>query len=380
MTSPIDYAELAAAIKRWGLELGFADIRIADAHLPQAEAGLQAWLADGRHGEMAYMAAHGMKRARPAELVPGTQRVIVARMDYLPGATENNWRERELARLRDPAAATISIYARGRDYHRVLRNRLQQLADRITAEIGPFGYRAFTDSAPVMEVALAAQGGLGWRGKHTLLLNRGGGSLFFLGELLVDLPLPTDPPQAAHCGRCRACLDACPTQAITAPFQLDARRCISYLTIEHPGSIPPELRPLLGNRIYGCDDCQLACPWNRFARPAPLPDFDVRHRLDGAMLIELFGWSEEEFNRRLEGSPIRRIGHERWLRNLAVAIGNMGSMGNLSGAGDAASEAQLQAGVAALQSQAAHPSALVREHVSWALAQLQKAPNTGRSI
>ncbi|MBS1186548.1 MAG: queG [Burkholderiaceae bacterium] len=378
MTSPIDYAGLAAAIKRWGRELGFTDIRIADARLPQAEDGLQAWLADGRHGEMAYMAAHGMKRARPAELVPGTQRVIVARMDYLPRGNEASWRERELARLNDPVAATVSIYARGRDYHRVLRNRLQQLADRIMAEIGNFGYRAFTDSAPVMEVALAAQGGLGWRGKHTLLLNRDGGSLFFLGELLLDLPLPIDPPQAAHCGRCRACLDACPTQAITAPFQLDARRCISYLTIEHPGSIPPELRPLLGNRIYGCDDCQLACPWNRFARPSPLPDFDIRHELDGATLVELFGWSEEEFNRRLEGSPIRRIGHQRWLRNIAVAIGNMGNMGNtgnignLSGAGNAASEAQLQAGVAALQSQAAHPSEMVREHVGWALARLRQ--------
>ena len=354
MTSPIDYSELAAAIKQWGQALGFAELRIADARLPEAESGLQAWLDEGRHGEMDYMAVHGMRRARPAELVPGTQRVIVTRMDYLPPGTDENWRSHEQARLRNASAAAISVYARGRDYHRVLRNRLQRLAERIEQHIGAFGYRAFTDSAPVMEVALAAQGGLGWRGKHTLLLNRASGSMFFLGEILVDLPLPIDAPDAPHCGRCRACLDICPTQAITAPYRLDARRCISYLTIEHKGSIPPALRPLIGNRIYGCDDCQLACPWNRFAPPSTLIDFSVKNGLDAASLIELFAWSEEDFNRRLEGSPIRRIGHERWLRNIAVALGNSTNANS----------------VAALQSRQDHLSEMVREHIEWALAAL----------
>ena len=361
MTLGTDYSALTHAIKTWGRELGFADIRIADARLPDAEAGLQAWLDEGRHGEMGYMAAHGMLRARPDELVPGTQRVIVARMDYLPQATGAEWREREWDRLAQPTAAAVSLYARGRDYHRVLRSRLQQLADRIVTEVGEFTYRVFTDSAPVMEVALAAQSGLGWRGKHTLLLQREGGSMFFLGEILVDLPLTLDEPEEAHCGRCRACLDICPTQAITAPYRLDARRCISYLTIEHPGSIPLELRPLLGNHIYGCDDCQLVCPWNRFAQTATLPDFDVRNGLDGASLIELFAWSEDEFNRRLEGSPIRRIGHERWLRNIAVAMGN---------ALRSAEQRNRGAIRAALEARADHPSELVREHVAWALERL----------
>ena len=361
MTSAIDYPALAQAIKAWGRALGFAEIRITPAQLPDAEAGLQAWLDEGRHGDMAYMAAHGMLRARPAELVPGTQRVIVARMDYLPQGTGEDWREREWARHQAPTAATVSLYARGRDYHRVLRARLQQLADRISAQIGGFSYRVFTDSAPLLEVALAAQAGLGWRGKHTLLLQRDGGSMFFLGEMLVDLPLPVDAEEAPHCGRCRACLDACPTQAITAPYRLDARRCISYLTIEHAGSIPEALRPLLGNRIYGCDDCQLICPWNKFAQSAVLPDFDVRNGLDRASLLELFGWSEDDFNRRLEGSPIRRIGHERWLRNIAVALGNS------VGQGPAAQVAAIRAALAARNT---HPSALVREHVAWALARL----------
>jgi epoxyqueuosine reductase len=348
---------LALTIKQWGRELGFAEIRISDTDLSTQEPGLRAWLAAGHHGEMDYMAAHGMKRARPAELVPGTIRVITARMDYLPGGAADDWRGKEQRRAGDAAAAAISIYARGRDYHKVLRSRLQQLADRIRGEIGDFGYRVFTDSAPVMEVALAAKSGIGWRGKHTLLLTREGGSMFFLGELFTDLPLPVDEPVTGHCGQCSACIDVCPTQAIVGPYKLDARRCISYLTIELKGSIPVELRPLIGNRVYGCDDCQLICPWNKFARRASLSDFDVRNGLDDATLVELFGWSEEEFNRRLEGSPIRRIGHERWLRNIAVGLGN------------AAQADVISPGiVAALEARRGHPSALVREHVEWALA------------
>ncbi len=358
-----DLAALALTIKAWGPELGFGDIRIAGIDLADAEEGLAAWLAAGCHGEMDYMAAHGMKRARPDELVPGTLRVIMARMDYLPRDAGDNWRVREQARQDDAAAATISIYARGRDYHKVLRARLQQLAQRIENEIGAFGYRVFTDSAPVMEVELAAKAGLGWRGKHTLLLNREAGSMFFLGELYTDLPLPVDEAAEAHCGQCRACIDVCPTQAIVGPYRLDARRCISYLTIELKGSIPVELRPLIGNRVYGCDDCQLVCPWNKFARRATLPDFDVRNGLDNATMVELFAWSEEEFNHRLEGSPIRRIGHERWLRNIAVGLGN-------AARGTGTSEAI----VAALRARADHPSALVREHVEWALAQHGQTP------
>jgi epoxyqueuosine reductase len=357
--SNINLSTLADSIKAWGRECGFAEIRIADVDLTHAEAGLQAWLADGCHGEMDYMASHGSKRARPAELVPGTVRAIVARIDYLPQRSSDDWRQQEAARLAEPAAANISIYARGRDYHKVLRARLQQLAERIAQEIGPFGYRVFSDSAPVMEEALAEKSGLGWRGKHTLLLNRDAGSLFFLGEILVDLPLPTDPPSTPHCGQCRACIDICPTQAIVGPYRLDARRCISYLTIELKGSIPLALRPLIGNRVYGCDDCQLVCPWNKFAQKAVLADFDVRNDLDSATMVELFGWSEDEFNRRLEGSPIRRIGHERWLRNIAVGLGNVAQRGAL-GAPEI---------VAALQARAGHSSELVREHVAWALAE-----------
>ncbi|GGY54441.1 tRNA epoxyqueuosine(34) reductase QueG [Pseudoduganella albidiflava] len=356
--SPEVLSTLAAAIKRWGRELGFAEVRIADIDLAAAEAGLQAWLDAGMHGEMDYMAAHGMKRARPAELVPGTVRVITARMDYLPASHDAGWRAREQARLADPQAAVISVYARGRDYHKVLRARLQQLADRVRSEVGEFGYRVFTDSAPVMELPLAEKSGLGWRGKHTLLINREAGSMFFMGEILVDLPLPVDPPTEAHCGACSACITVCPTGAILGPGRLDARRCISYLTIELKGSIPEDLRPLLGNRVYGCDDCQTACPWNKFAGRATLPDFDERHGLGHASMITLFGWSEEEFNRNMEGSPIRRIGHERWLRNLAVGLGNAAALG---ARGDAAI-------LAALRSRLDHPSALVREHVAWALA------------
>lgn len=351
--------ELASRIKAWGLELGFAEVRIADIDLSAAEAGLQAWLDAGMHGDMDYMASHGMKRARPAELVPGTVRAITARMNYLPGAADEGWRERETARLSDPTQAVISVYARGRDYHKVLRARLQQLADKVRAAVGEFGYRVFTDSAPVMELPLAEKSGLGWRGKHTLLINRSAGSMFFMGEILVDLPLPVDEATGAHCGQCSACIDVCPTQAILGPGKLDARRCISYLTIELKGPIPEELRPLLGNRVYGCDDCQTACPWNKFAQRATLPDFDERHALGSAGMVELFAWSEEEFNRRMEGSPIRRIGHERWLRNLAVGLGNAARLG---ARGDAAI-------LAALQARRGHPSDMVREHVEWALRQ-----------
>ena len=358
LPSPPDLPALAQAIKRWGAELGFADVRIADVDLAHAEAGLQAWLDAGRHGEMDYMATHGMKRARPAELVPGTVRVITARMDYLPASTPDNWRERETARLSEPGAAVVSIYARGRDYHKVLRSRLQQLADRIRAQTGEFGYRVFTDSAPVMELPLAEKAGLGWRGKHTLMLNREAGSMFFLGEILVDIPLPVDEPASAHCGACQACIDVCPTQAIVGPGRLDARRCISYLTIELKSSIPVELRALIGNRVYGCDDCQTVCPWNKFAQKAVVPDFEERNALGSSSMVELFGWSEDEFNRRMEGSPIRRIGHERWLRNLAVGLGNA-AVGMKGDAGI----------VGALVSRADDPSEMVREHVAWALAQ-----------
>lgn len=356
-TSP-DLPELARAIKAWGRELGFADVRIADVDLAHAEAGLQAWLDAGYHGEMDYMASHGMKRARPDELVPGTVRAIVARMDYLPMSRDEQWREQERARQLEPGAAVVSVYARGRDYHKVLRNRLQALAERVKAAVGELGYRVFTDSAPVMELPLAEKAGLGWRGKHTLLLSRDAGSTFFIGEILVDLPLPVDPPTGKHCGACSACIDVCPTQAILGPGRLDARRCISYLTIELKGSIPEEFRPLIGNRIYGCDDCQLACPWNKFAQRAALPDFDERNGLGEGGMIALFAWEEDEFNRRMEGSPIRRIGHERWLRNLAVGLGNAAGQDGADG----------EAIVAALRARAAYPSSLVREHVQWALA------------
>ena len=303
------------------------------------------------------MQAHGLKRARPAELVPGTVSVITVRMDYLPAATPEGWQAVEFERLRRPREAIVSIYARGRDYHKVLRSRLQKLSDRIASQVGPFGHRVFTDSAPVLEAELAARSGQGWRGKHTLVLNREAGSMFFLGEIYVDMRLPETEPASDHCGTCSACIEVCPTRAIVAPYRLDARRCISYLTIEHAGPIPEELRPLIGNRIYGCDDCQLICPWNKFARRSALPDFDEREGLTGGQLAQLFSWSEEAFLRHTEGGPIRRIGHERWLRNIAVAIGN-------------ALRAQNDPGLrAALESRADHPSAIVREHVAWALAQ-----------
>ena len=342
-------------IRAWGQELALSQIGVADVDLRSAEPGLLAWLEAGFHGEMAYMASHGLKRARPAELVPGTVSVITARLDYLPGATPTDWVARERQRLLQPGEAVVSVYARGRDYHKVFRARLQKLAERIAAEIGPFGHRAFTDSAPVLEAELATHSGQGWRGKHTLVLSRDAGSMFFLGEIYVDLSLPPSEPVSAHCGACEACLAACPTQAIVAPYRLDARRCISYLTIEHAGPIPLALRPLLGNRIYGCDDCQLACPWNKFARRSLLPDFAEREGLGAARLVDLFAWSEAEFLRRTEGSAIRRIGHERWLRNLAVALGNA----LRQGASPAVEHALAQ--------RLEHPSALVREHVQWAL-------------
>ncbi len=357
MKFAFDAAQLVSQIQAWGQELAFSQIGVAGVDLSAAEPGLQAWLSAGWHGDMAYMAAHGMKRARPAELVPGTLSVITARMDYLPRGTPEDWQAQELQRLQRPGEAIVSVYARGRDYHKVLRNRLQTLTERIQAAAGPLGHRVFTDSAPVLEAELAQRSGQGWRGKHTLLLHREAGSMFFLGEIYTDLPLPPTEPISAHCGACSACIDICPTQAITAPHRLDARRCISYLTIEHAGPIPEALRPLIGNRIYGCDDCQLICPWNKFARRSPLPDFDAREGLSGATLVELFAWSEPEFLRRTEGSPIRRIGHERWLRNIAVSLGNALRAGPDDGARRA------------LQARAEHPSELVREHVAWAMAQ-----------
>jgi epoxyqueuosine reductase len=342
-------------IREWALELGFSQIGVAGVDLSSAEAGLLAWLSNGFHGEMAYMQTHGLKRARPAELVPGTVSVITVRMDYLPQATAEGWQAIEFERLRRPDEGIVSLYARGRDYHKVLRSRLQKLSDRIAAQVGPFGHRVFTDSAPVLEAELATRSGQGWRGKHTLVLNREAGSMFFLGEIYVDLALPASEPISDHCGTCGACIDVCPTQAIVAPYRLDARRCISYLTIEHAGAIPEDLRPLIGNRIYGCDDCQLVCPWNKFARRNALPDFDERQGLTGRQLTELFAWTEEDFLGHTEGSPIRRIGHERWLRNVAVALGN-------------ALRARDDEGLrAALRARADHPSALVREHVAWAL-------------
>jgi epoxyqueuosine reductase len=361
--------QFISQIQTWARELGFSQIGIAGVDLSSAEPGLSAWLAAGFHGDMHYMAAHGLKRARPAELIPGTVSVITARMDYLPAspststpatlAKPGDWQAMEFSRLQRPAEGIVSVYARGRDYHKMMRARLQKLSERIAMHVEELGHRAFTDSAPVLEAELAARSGQGWRGKHTLLLNREAGSMFFLGEIYVDVALPTSEPVTQHCGTCSACIDVCPTQAIIAPYRLDARRCISYLTIEHAGSIPLALRPLMGNRIYGCDDCQLICPWNKFAQRSTLPDFDERLGLTGQQLVTLFAWTEEEFLRFTEGSAIRRIGHERWLRNIAVAMGNAL---HASVAGDAEIRASLQA-------RAEHPSGVVREHVLWALDQ-----------
>src|SRR3989344_5780129 len=344
----VDLVRLVADIKTWGRELGFQQICIANVELSEAEAHLLSWLSRGRHGAMYYMESPGTRRSRPQELQPGTLRVISARLDYLPGEAADT-----AAILRNPSLGFISRYALGRDYHKVMRGRLQKLAERIEARAGRFQYRAFSDSAPVLEKALAEKAGLGWIGKHTNLIDKQTGSWFFLGELYTDLPLPVDAPAENHCGTCHACLDICPTQAIVAPYELDARRCISYLTIELRGSIPEDLRPLIGNRIYGCDDCQLVCPWNRFARPTTEPDFAPRHDLDAPELIRLFSWTEEEFMKYTEGSAIRRIGYECWLRNIAVALGNAPTSGAI---------------VNALRIRSDYPSELVREHVRWALA------------
>jgi epoxyqueuosine reductase len=343
---PADLAMLAATIKSWGRELGFQAVGIADTDLSAVEPRLGAWLASGFAGELDYMRKHGSKRTQPASLVPGTLRIISARMDYRPRAAES-W-----GILADGSKAFVARYALGRDYHKVLRGRLKRLAARIAGEIGEFGYRVFTDSAPVMEVELARKAGLGWRGKHTLLIAREAGSFFFLGDIYTDLPLPLDAPVEEHCGTCTKCLDVCPTRAIVAPYTLDARRCISYLTIELKGSIPVELRPLIGNRVFGCDDCQLVCPWNRYAQLAPEPDFRVRNGLDDVELVDLFAWDENQFHERMSGSAILRVGYERWLRNLAVGLGNA---------------PRNEGVVMALRSRAQDRSALVREHVAWAL-------------
>ena len=344
----VNYTALARQIRTWAHELGFQAVGISDTDLSAAENGLLEWLSLGWNGELDYMANHGTKRSRPAELVPGTLRVISLRMNYLPPQARDSWQV-----MAESDRAFISRYALGRDYHKVLRSRLAKLADKIRGEVAEYNGRVFTDSAPVMEVELARKAGIGWRGKHTLLLTREHGSWFFLGEIYLNLPLPIDAPQQEHCGTCTRCIEVCPTQAIIAPYKLDARRCISYLTIELKGSIPVELRPLLGNRIYGCDDCQLVCPWNSFAQTTVEPDFAARHGLDDASLAELFAWDEAEFNSKLAGSAIYRIGHEQWLRNIAVALGNATNNPGV---------------IAALQSRAEHPSALVRDHVAWALA------------
>ena len=347
--TPEEFARLGLEIRRWGAELGFQKIGVSDIDLETAADSLRKWLDDGCHGEMEYMQRHGSRRSRPAELVPGTLRVISARMDYLPESQD------AACRLLDhDSKAYISRYALGRDYHKVLRGRLRALARRIEERIGAFGYRVFVDSAPVLEKPIAEKAGLGWIGKHTNLIDRDTGSWFFLGELYTDLPLPVDEPEVSHCGTCRACIDICPTAAIVAPYQLDARRCISYLTIELKGAIPQEFRKAIGNRIYGCDDCQLFCPWNKFARPTSEPDFAPRHGLDDRELAELFAWSEETWLARTEGSAIRRIGYERWLRNIAVALGNAKTTPGI---------------VAALNKRRHSDSKQVAEHVEWALAQ-----------
>jgi epoxyqueuosine reductase len=345
----LDYPALARRIKTWGMELGFQQVGITGTDLDADEAHLVNWLAAGRHGEMDYMQRHGTRRSRPEELVPGTLRVISVRMDYWPAdaAAPDSV-------LDDPALAYLSRYALGRDYHKLIRKRLQRLADNIATLTGPFGYRAFTDSAPVLEKALAQHAGLGWIGKHTNLINERAGSWFFIGELYTNLPLPTDTTGEDHCGSCQACIDVCPTRAIVAPYKLDARLCISYLTIELRGPIPEQLRPLIGNRIYGCDDCQLVCPWNRFARPSGEHDFQTRNGLDTDTLLHLFAWDRQDFEARLQGSAIYRIGYECWSRNIAVALGNAPSSPEV---------------IAALEEHRDAASELVREHIDWALQQ-----------
>ena len=347
--SPQNLQTLADSIKSWGKALGFSEVGIADTDLAKAERHYQAWIEKGFHGDMDYMAKHGNKRTQPTELVAGTLRVISVRMDYQPPNAQDA--EEVLAQSEK---AFISRYALGRDYHKVLRQRMQKLCEQIEKEIGHFGYRVFTDSAPVLEVELAEKAGLGWRGKHTLLLTREAGSWFFLGEIYTDLPLPIDTKTSNHCGTCTACIDICPTKAIIAPYQLDARRCVSYLTIEHKTSIPIEFRPLIGNRIYGCDDCQLTCPWNKFGQITQQDDFHVRHGLDDALLTELFAWDKATFETNMAGSAIYRIGHEQWLRNIAVGLGNAMTSPEV---------------ISALQSRANDSSDMVREHVAWALQQ-----------
>ena len=355
-----DLTQLAADIKRWGHELGFAEIGITDTDLSSAEVEHQAWVKKGFHGDMNYMAKHGVKRTRPADLVPNTVRVISARLDYLPPKAKDSWDV-----IKDGEKAFISRYALGRDYHKVMRQKLQKLCDKISAEIdaeidgctdNQFEGRVFTDSAPVLEVALAEKAGLGWRGKHTLLLNKDHGSWFFLGEIYTNLSLPIDSKASNHCGTCSACIDVCPTRAITAPYEVDARRCISYLTIELKTSIPVEFRPLIGNRVYGCDDCQLVCPWNKFAEITQEPDFNVRNGLDDISLVECFAWSEAEFTQKMAGSAIYRIGYTQWLRNIAVGLGNAPSSPEI---------------ISALKARESDTSELLREHVNWALRQHQ---------
>lgn len=354
-----DWPSLAAMIRRWGVALGFQKVGITSIELGDDARHLADWLAEGRHGRMAYMERHGIKRTRPDELVPGTVSVVSARMNYLPPDARDPWPV-----LRDSTRGYVARYALGRDYHKLVRMRLQTLADRIAAVVGAFGYRAFSDSAPVLEKALARNAGLGWIGKHSVLLSRDAGSWFVIGELYTDLPLPVDEPASAHCGTCRRCIDACPTGAITAPYRVDARRCISYLTIELKEAIPVELRRLIGNRVFGCDDCQLACPWNKFARIADEAAFRPRHGLDDAPLTDLFGWSESEFLSRTEGMAVRRAGYAGWLRNVAVALGN---------------SPPSMAAVAALGARRDDPSPLVREHVAWALAEQQHKRTSGEA-
>ncbi|HNB01017.1 MAG TPA: tRNA epoxyqueuosine(34) reductase QueG [Nitrosomonas sp.] len=347
----VDPVSLKQSITNWAHQLGFQDIRIANAEadMSSVETGLSTWLAMGFHGDMDYMAKHGIKRTRPNELVPGTSRVISVRMNYLPSDVKESW-----SVIEDGHQAFISRYALGRDYHKVLRSRLQKLVEKMEVAIGKFNYRVFSDSAPVMEVEWASKSGLGWRGKHTLLLSREAGSFFFLAEIYTDIPLPVDEPSKNYCGSCTRCLEVCPTNAIVAPYKLDARRCISYLTIELKGSIPETLRPLIGNRVYGCDDCQLICPWNKFAKPTQEPDFAVRNGLDDSSLVALFAWTQDEFETKLAGSPIRRIGYQQWLRNLAVGLGNAPSSPSI---------------IQALKDRSNDPSTLVQEHVHWALKQ-----------
>lgn len=349
-----NWTTLAGNIRKYGRQLGFQQVGITDTRLEEAGRYLEQWLLQGRHGEMEWMARHGSLRSHPGELVKNTLRIISVRMDYLPDGAAGM---EDI--LNHPESAYVSRYALGRDYHKLMRNRLQKLADRIQDDVGPFGYRAFVDSAPVMEKPLAQKSGLGWIGKHTNLINQQAGSWFFLGELYTDLPLPIDEPASDHCGECHNCIDACPTGAITGPYELDARLCISYLTIEHPGSIPETLRPLIGNRIYGCDDCQIVCPWNRFSRESRETDFRPRHELDDSSLLQLFDWDETTFLKKTEGMAIRRIGYERWTRNIAVALGNL-PKGH-------------REAIAALEQKQKIASDMVREHIDWALQQLGQA-------